>query len=104
MIYELFVTHWNRIFLFQPIREIYGSRTKITSIKFYNIISNAYERAEHCDAASKAHKEAAKQHESDDAKQAGNNAALAHAHTLHTNDQSEMVIKNMAHPVTSSKK
>ena len=60
--------------------------------------------AEHCDAASKAHKEAAKQHESGDAKQASNNAALAHAHTLHTNDQSEMVIKNMAHPVTSSKK
>ncbi|WP_108645317.1 hypothetical protein [Polynucleobacter rarus] len=60
--------------------------------------------AEHCDAASKAHKEAAKQHESGDAKQAGNHAAVAHAHTLQANDQSEMVIKNMAHPVTSSKK
>ena len=35
--------------------------------------------AEHCDAASKAHKEAAKQHESGDTKQAGNHAALAHA-------------------------
>ena len=59
--------------------------------------------AEHCDAASKAHKEAAKQHESGDAKQAGNHAAVAHAHTLHANDHSEMAIKNMTHPVTSIK-
>jgi hypothetical protein len=59
--------------------------------------------AEHCDAAAKAHKEAAKHHESGDSKQAGNHAAVAHGHILHANEHSEMAIKNIAHPATPAK-
>lgn len=52
--------------------------------------------AEHCDAASSAHKEAAKHHESGDIKQAGYHAAVAQGHTLHANEHSEMAIKKTA--------
>ena len=59
--------------------------------------------AEHCDAASMAHKEAAKHAESGDAKQAGFHAAVAQGHTLQANEHSEAALKNTANSAPAVK-
>ena len=53
--------------------------------------------AEHCDAASTSHKEAAKHYAYGDAKQGGMHAQAAQGHTMKANEHSAIAIKNMAH-------
>lgn len=50
---------------------------------------NHIKAAQHCDAASMAHKEAAKHNEAGDAKHAGYHAAVAHGHTVQAAEHSE---------------
>lgn len=57
---------------------------------------NHVKAAEHCDAASAAHKQAAKHAESGDVKQAGYHAAVAQGHTLQANEHSEIACKKTA--------
>jgi hypothetical protein len=57
---------------------------------------NHVKAAEHCDAASKAHKEAAKSSSSGDVKQAGYHAAVAQGHTIQAHEHSESAIKKTA--------
>ena len=57
---------------------------------------NHVKAAEHCDAASTAHKEAAKHVEAGDAKNAGYHAAVAQGHTIHAQEHSEAACKKTA--------
>lgn len=59
--------------------------------------------SEHCDAAAKAHKDAAKHIETGDMKQAGYHAAVAHGHVVHANEHSEMTLKNTASHAPTTK-
>jgi hypothetical protein len=59
--------------------------------------------AEHCDAASVAHKEAAKHSASGDAKQAGFHAAVAQGHILQANEHSEAALKHTANSASATK-
>ena len=58
---------------------------------------------EHCDAASVAHKEAAKHSASGDAKQAGIHAAVAQGHTLQAHQHSEAALKNSMNSASAAK-
>lgn len=64
---------------------------------------NHVKAAEHCDAASIAHKEAAKHAESGDAKHAGFHAAVAQGHTIQANEHSEMACKKTANSAMAAK-
>lgn len=57
---------------------------------------NHVKAAEHCDAASIAHKEAAKHAEAGDAKHAGYHAAVAQGHTIQASEHSDMACKKTA--------
>jgi len=59
--------------------------------------------AEHFDAASMAHKEAAKHSASGDNKQAGYHAAVAQGHALQANEHSEAALKNTANSASTVK-
>lgn len=64
---------------------------------------NHTKAAEHCDAASMAHKEAAKHAQAGDAKHAGYHAAVAHGHTIQANEHSEIACQKTANAVTAGK-
>ena len=59
--------------------------------------------AEHSDAASKSHKEAAKHTEAGNAEKAGYHAAVAHGHTLQANAHSNSAITKTANAAPSMK-
>jgi hypothetical protein len=59
--------------------------------------------AEHCDAASSAHKEAAKHCASGDVKQAGYHAAVAQGHTVQAHEHSQSACKNAANTAPAMK-
>jgi hypothetical protein len=64
---------------------------------------NHAKAAEHFDAASKAHKEAAKHSEAGDQKQAGYYAAVAQGHTVQANEHNEIACKKIANAAPAMK-
>lgn len=76
-------------------------KANITSAE--TVHQNHIKAAEHCDAASVAHKEAAKHSEAGDAKHAGYHAAVAHGHTVQANEHSEIACKKTANAAPAIK-
>ncbi|MBU3617981.1 MULTISPECIES: hypothetical protein [unclassified Polynucleobacter] len=70
--------------------------TKTHAADTTNAHHNHVKAAEHCDAASLAHKEAAKHVEAGDAKHAGYHAAVAQGHTIQAQEHSDIACKKTA--------
>lgn len=107
---ESFLTFMNREFSIHPFRKnkymTFDPKSNAVSPVVANTATqqqNHAKAAEHHDAASVAHKEAAKQATSGDAKSAGYHAAVAQGHTLQANEHSENAIKKTANATPAVK-